>query len=199
MRNGRDRDCSWLVGKNPKKKRIECKKPSVAKTCRATCNFCASDDTESNQPSISESSASPSAVPSLGPSLAPSAVPSIVPSLVSTNAPSVQLSNPPSRELSLVPSFDPSYSSPRPSTLMWSQLYNDLIGEASDDWFGYACAISADGSRLIVGAIYHAGTTGQVRVYRDTGDKWEQVHAPLNGDGYNLRFGLAVGISENGL
>ena len=89
MRNGRDRDCSWLVGKNPKKKRIGCKKPSVAKTCRATCEFCPSDDTESNQPSISESSTSPSAVP-----------PSFGPSLVSKNAPSVQLSNLPSRELS---------------------------------------------------------------------------------------------------
>ena len=106
-------------------------------------------------------SAVTSAVPSLGPSLVPSAVHSIVPSLVSTNAPSVQLSNPPSIELSLVPSFDPSYSSPRPSTLMWSQLYNDLTGEASGDEFGYACAISADGSRLIAGAIGHSNYTGQ--------------------------------------
>ena len=201
MRNGRDRDCSWLVGKNPKKKRIECKKPSVAKTCRATCKFCPSDDTVTNEPST-ELSAVPSAVPSFSPSTelsaVPSAVPSNKPSLLSTNAPSVQLSNRPSRELSLVPSFDPSYS-PRPSALMWSQLYKDLTGETSGDEFGHACAISTDGSRLIAGALYHAGNTGQVRVYRDTGDNWELVHAPLNGDESGVMFGHAVGLSEDGL
>mmetsp|Transcript_478 Transcript_478/g.794 ORF Transcript_478/g.794 Transcript_478/m.794 type:complete len:590 (-) Transcript_478:84-1853(-) len=190
--------CSSLLGSSDKNKKKNCKKSAVASTCRATCELCDSDDTESNQPSISESSASPSAVPSFGPSLVPSAVPSNKPSLVPTNAPSVQLSNPPSRELSLVPSFDPSYSSPRPSTLMWSQLYNDLTGEASGDQFGYASAISADGSRLIAGAYGHSDETGQVRVYRDTGDNWEQVHAPLNGDANNDRFGYAVGISEDG-
>eukprot|EP00554_Chaetoceros_debilis_P014080 CAMPEP_0194125232 /NCGR_PEP_ID=MMETSP0150-20130528/59356_1 /TAXON_ID=122233 /ORGANISM="Chaetoceros debilis, Strain MM31A-1" /LENGTH=410 /DNA_ID=CAMNT_0038819029 /DNA_START=1472 /DNA_END=2704 /DNA_ORIENTATION=+ len=82
---------------------------------------------------------------------------------------------------------------------MWSQLYNDLTGEASNDFFGGACAISADGSRLIAGAYGHSDETGQVRVYRDTGDSWEQVHAPLNGDASEDRFGSAVGISEDGL
>mmetsp|Transcript_2219 Transcript_2219/g.2995 ORF Transcript_2219/g.2995 Transcript_2219/m.2995 type:complete len:652 (+) Transcript_2219:116-2071(+) len=199
MQNGCDRDCSWLQGSSERRKRIECKRGAVAKTCRATCNFCDSDDTAvTNKPST-ELGAVPSAVPSFDPSLVPSAVPSNKPSLVPTNAPSVQLSNPPSRELSLVPSFDPSYSSPRPSTLMWSQLYNDLTGEASGDEFGYASAISADGSRLIAGAYGHSGYTGQVRVYRDTGDSWEQVHAPLNGDANNDRFGSAVGLSEDGM
>ena len=101
---------------------------------------------------------------------------------------------------SVAPTSQPSHepSSPRPSTLMWSQLYNDLTGEASYDYFGSACAISADGSRHIVGVVGHSGYTGQVRVYRDTGDSWEQVHAPLNGDASYDGFGRAVGISEDG-
>eukprot|EP00554_Chaetoceros_debilis_P009545 CAMPEP_0194102328 /NCGR_PEP_ID=MMETSP0150-20130528/2953_1 /TAXON_ID=122233 /ORGANISM="Chaetoceros debilis, Strain MM31A-1" /LENGTH=211 /DNA_ID=CAMNT_0038789251 /DNA_START=258 /DNA_END=890 /DNA_ORIENTATION=- len=99
MQNGCDRDCSWLQGSSERRKRIECKRGAVAKTCRATCNFCDSDDTAvTNKPST-ELGAVPSAVPSFDPSLVPSAVPSNKPSLVPTNAPSVQLSNPPSREL----------------------------------------------------------------------------------------------------
>jgi hypothetical protein len=78
MGNGRDRDCSWLQERTPRRKGIECKKSPVAKTCRATCNFCASDDDtgSTNQPSIAALSAVPSAVPSFGPSSVPTNAPS---------------------------------------------------------------------------------------------------------------------------
>jgi len=106
-------------------------------------------------------------------------------------------SNQPSTELSAVPSAVPSFG---PSSFMWSQLYGDLDGE-SNDRFGSACAISADGSRLIVGAYGQTdarGGAGQVIVYSDNGENWEQIYAPLNGDSSVDSFGYAVGISEDG-
>ena len=80
--------CSSLLGSSEKRKKNKCKKPAVAKTCRATCNFCDSDDTVTNKPST-ELSAVPSAVPSNKPSTELSAVPSAVPSFIPSNSPTV--------------------------------------------------------------------------------------------------------------
>ena len=82
------------------------KEPSVAKTCRTTCNFCASDDDESNQPSI-ELRVVPSAAPSFEsnqPSIKLSGVSSAVPSFEDAFAPSHQ----PSSEPTFAPSHQPS-------------------------------------------------------------------------------------------
>ena len=53
----------------------------------------------------------------------------------------------------------------------WVQFGADIDGEAADDWSGTAVSLSADGTRVAVGAIYNdgAGTSaGHVRVYRPT-------------------------------
>ena len=113
MGNGSERNCSWLASLNPEQKRSRCKKSSFAKTCRATCKFCPSDDTESNQPSTELSTV-------------PSAVPSFAPSLVSTNAPSVQLSDTPTRELSALPSGELSHQPSSSPTTMSPSLKPSL-------------------------------------------------------------------------
>ena len=40
MRNGKEGKCSWLQEMSEGKRIKQCKKPSVAKTCRETCKFC---------------------------------------------------------------------------------------------------------------------------------------------------------------
>ena len=82
---------------------------------------------------------------------------------------------------------------------MWYPLHDDLAGETVGDQFGNSCAISADGSRLIVGAYHYLDYTEQVRVYRDNGSMWEQVHTPFNGDATYEQFGTSVGMSKDGL
>jgi hypothetical protein len=50
---------------------------------------------------------------------------------------------------------------------IWKQVGINLEGEATDDWFGYAVALSADGRGLAVGAIW--SIIGQARVFEH---KW---------------------------
>ncbi|MFN5603502.1 MAG: hypothetical protein ACK49V_03005, partial [Actinomycetes bacterium] len=60
----------------------------------------------------------------------------------------------------------------------WTQTGGDIDGEAAGDWSGYPVAMSADGSRVAIGAIYNDGTgsnAGHVRVYTLTNNAWTQT------------------------
>lgn len=51
---------------------------------------------------------------------------------------------------------------------MWMQVGDDIDGEADGDLSGSSVALSADGNRIAMGAVYNDGIlpdTGQVRVY----------------------------------
>ena len=55
-----------------------------------------------------------------------------------------------------------------PNGQQWMQLGQELVGEAADDRFGHSTAISDDGTRIAIGAIWNDGNgvdTGHVRVY----------------------------------
>ena len=50
----------------------------------------------------------------------------------------------------------------------WVQVGNDIDGEAADDWSGWSVTMSADGSRVGIGAPGNDGNgfnSGYVRVY----------------------------------
>lgn len=96
--------------------------------------------------------------------------------------------------------------------LCWKQVGPDLEGETTDDWFGYSVALSGDGKRLAVGAIWNMNVNGEAnagqarvferRVYprvaamNDEGtERWMQIGTELEGNG---DFGASVGLSENG-
>ena len=81
------------------------------------------------------------------------------------------------------------------------QLGSDLAGEASGDWFGHSVALSADGSRVAIGAIYNDGDAadaGQVRLYDWTGSQWTQVGSDLDGEASGDWFGCSVSLSADG-
>ncbi len=49
----------------------------------------------------------------------------------------------------------------------WAQLGTDIDGEAASDLFGYSVAISSDGNRVAIGAVFNDGNganAGHVRV-----------------------------------
>lgn len=58
---------------------------------------------------------------------------------------------------------DKSNATTSETTSIWKKVGIDLEGETTDDLFGYAVALSADGRRLAVGAIW--SINGQARVF----------------------------------
>ena len=83
----------------------------------------------------------------------------------------------------------------------WTQLGNDIDGEATNDWFGKAVSLSANGSILAAGASGNDGNgteAGHVRVYEYNSGSWTQLGRDDNGvDQYN-RYGISLNISSDG-
>jgi hypothetical protein len=87
------------------------------------------------------------------------------------------------------------------STLI-SQIGADIKGAAAQDQSGWGVSMSADGSRVAVGAIYHSPTgktqAGHVRVYDWNGSAWIQVGADIVGEAAFDRSGQSVSLSADG-
>ena len=76
-----------------------------------------------------------------------------------------------------------------------------LVGEASGDQFGLSVALSANGTRLIVGAPYNDGSgsdAGHARVFDRMGDSWVQAGSDLDGEAAGDEYGTSVAISDDG-
>ncbi len=84
--------------------------------------------------------------------------------------------------------------------LAWQQLGVDINGEASGDQSGNAVAMSADGTRVAIGARYNDGggaDSGHVRVYDWNGTGWVQVGQDING-GANNQSGYSIAMTADG-
>ena len=84
----------------------------------------------------------------------------------------------------------------------WTQVGADIDGESENDLSGYSVAMSSDGSRIAIGAIYNQGVngidSGHVRVYDWNGTSWTQVGADIDGESENDLSGYSVAMSSNG-
>jgi FG-GAP repeat len=86
----------------------------------------------------------------------------------------------------------------------WSQYGLDINGAAISDYAGYSVAMSADGSRVAVGAREHDGNardSGHVRVFDRPalpGDSWSQIGDAISGTGLVDWFGHSVAMSADG-
>lgn len=83
----------------------------------------------------------------------------------------------------------------------WVQQGADINGEAASDRSGSAVALSADGTRLIIGAQLNTGggsNRGHARVYAWSGSAWVQQGADINGEADGDESGRAVAISSDG-
>ncbi|CAK0874016.1 unnamed protein product [Prorocentrum cordatum] len=83
----------------------------------------------------------------------------------------------------------------------WSQVGQDIDGEASDDASGMSVSLSSDGSRVAIGAGYNddAGTNfGHVRVYGLSGNTWSQVGQDIDGEASGGSSGWSVSLSSDG-
>jgi hypothetical protein len=84
------------------------------------------------------------------------------------------------------------------ATAAWEQIGNDIVGGASNEFFGWSVALSSDGLRVAVGAPVSGDSTGLVRVLDWDGTLWTKVGNDLIGDVPLNRFGESVSLSSDG-
>ena len=83
----------------------------------------------------------------------------------------------------------------------WTQLGQDIDGEAGGDFSGGAVAISADGDTVIIGARLNDGnglSSGHARIFDWDGTTWTQRGNDIDGEAEGDRSGSAVAISDDG-
>ena len=66
-------------------------------------------------------------------------------------------------------------------------LYGDIEGHGASDYSGTSVSLSADGTRLAIGAYHNNGVngtnSGHVRIFDNTsGSSWGQVGSDIDGD-----------------
>jgi hypothetical protein len=90
---------------------------------------------------------------------------------------------------------------------IWTQVGADIDGEAGYDQSGRSVAMSADGSRIAIGAFFNSGVdengnslfmSGHVRVYDLSGGSWTQVGADIDGEDEYDQSGYSVAMSADG-
>ena len=71
----------------------------------------------------------------------------------------------------------------------FTQLGDDIDGEAADDRSGQSVSLSSDGTRVAIGAYANDGTSGNtndnrghVRIYDYNGSAWVQVGGDIDGE-----------------
>jgi len=93
------------------------------------------------------------------------------------------------------------------TTLLWTKLGQDIDGETTGDNSGYSVSLSADGSRVAIGAMYNDGLAssindnrGHVRVYQynSTTLLWTKLGQDIDGEQTDDRFGNSVSMSTDG-
>jgi hypothetical protein len=83
----------------------------------------------------------------------------------------------------------------------WIQVGGDIDGEAANDWSGSSVSLSADGSRVAIGARFNAGggsSRGHVRVYDWSGAAWVQAGGDIDGEADGDNSGFSVALSGDG-
>ena len=83
----------------------------------------------------------------------------------------------------------------------WTQVGNDIDGEAADDRSGWSVSIDSDGSHVAIGAFGNGGNgsyAGHVRIYSWDGSAWAQVGNDIDGEAADDNSGRSVSIDNDG-
>ena len=84
---------------------------------------------------------------------------------------------------------------------IWTQIGQDIDGEAISDFSGRAISLSSDGTTVAIGADGNDGTssnTGHVRVYENISGIWTQIGQDIDGESSGDQSGFSVSINSNG-
>ena len=80
----------------------------------------------------------------------------------------------------------------------WSQLGDDIDGEASGDYSGNSVSLSSDGSTVSIGALGNGDASGHVRIYTWNGTTWSQLGDDIDGEASGDYSGTSVSLSSDG-
>jgi Flp pilus assembly pilin Flp len=84
---------------------------------------------------------------------------------------------------------------------IWTQIGEDIDGEAAGEWSGHSVSLSADGSVIAIGAPRNNGAgdnAGHVRVYENIEGTWMQIGADIEGEAIYNYSGWSVSLSADG-
>ncbi|MEM1269250.1 MAG: hypothetical protein AAGI08_04290, partial [Bacteroidota bacterium] len=83
----------------------------------------------------------------------------------------------------------------------WTQVGSDLIGDGNMDLFGHAVSLSANGTRVAIGAPFNGDNgaeAGHVRVFEWSAGSWTQLGSDIQGGGPGEVAGFSVALSADG-
>lgn len=83
----------------------------------------------------------------------------------------------------------------------WVQIGNDIDGEFPGDHAGFAVSISEDGTIVAVGSrgyVEEVNSAGQVRIFENIANNWEQIGNSIYGIETNDFFGSYISLSADG-
>ena len=86
----------------------------------------------------------------------------------------------------------------------WTQVGQNIDGEAANDKNGYSVSLSADGTTVAIGAPYNNGDngnySGNVRVYKFNASEtsWQQLGSDIDGEAAYDNSGYSVSLSADG-
>jgi hypothetical protein len=83
----------------------------------------------------------------------------------------------------------------------WTQIGNDINGEAANDHSGNSVSLSPDGDIVAVGATGNdgnGGDSGHVRVYQNNNGTWTQIGNDIDGEATGDSSGRSVSLSYDG-
>jgi hypothetical protein len=84
---------------------------------------------------------------------------------------------------------------------VWTQLGEDINGEATGDYSGWSIALSANGNVIAIGGVWNDGNgnnSGHVRIFQNLGGVWTQMGEDINGEAAYDQSGYSVDISADG-
>lgn len=84
---------------------------------------------------------------------------------------------------------------------VWTQIGQDINGEAAYDESGTSVSISSDGSIVAVGAPRNDDNgedSGQVRIYENISGVWTQIGEDIDGEATGDRSGRSISLSSDG-
>ena len=83
----------------------------------------------------------------------------------------------------------------------WTQVGANIIGEASNDFFGSSIVMNDAGTRLLIGAYGNDGggnLSGHARIYDLVGTTWTQLGDDIDGEEASDYLGFGLGMSASG-
>lgn len=84
---------------------------------------------------------------------------------------------------------------------VWTQIGNDIDGEAAEDVSGINVSLSSNGNIVAIGAPSNDDngySSGHVRVYANDNGTWMQIGSDIDGDVASQECGRSVSLSSDG-